>query len=189
MTRFGLSVPSRGSSARVPPDIHEAVELWAREHGRHGRVVLIDHFDPPLPQVRLTPPPGDPRKKQVQEGEISREDAEETVELHYWDEDKMQYVPYRLEELGVSGVMRILNRGNTWSGRGEFDSVEDAVDHAQEERKEAQKKLHEDRKDDLKHAARGPTRRRIMGLPAARVAEDLSSQPPAGESDSKEKDE
>lgn len=185
---YGLAVPTRGSSPGVPPDIHEAVELWARKYGRHGRVVRIDHFEPPLYQVRLTPRSGDPRKKQVQEGLIPKEEAEETVELHYWDEEKRKYVPYRLEELGASGVRRILEKGNTWSGRGEFDSVEEAVEHTQREREKAQRKLHKDRKDDIKHAASGVTRRRVLDVPAIRAGMDLSKQSPGGESDSKEND-
>lgn len=163
------------TSPRVPVEIQDAVEKWARRWGRHGRVVYIDHFDPPWPQVRLTPVSDDPQMERVQKGKLPIEEAEETVELIEWDPKAEAYRPIPLEQLGASGVVRLLQKGNTWSGRGEYDSLQEAVVAAREEQKREQEQFEEDLKDAVKESARG-SRRRVLDLPFMRMPKDVASE-------------
>lgn len=157
---------------RVPVEIADAVEKWARKYGRHARVTYIDHVEPPIPQVRITPAPGDPLAEKVQTGELPPEAAEETVELMHQKRGEPGYTPYRLEELGVSGVLRILNRGNTWSGRGEFDSPVEASEEAREQNQRARKEAYREGLDETIQAGRS-VRRQAFGIPLKEVGIDL----------------
>ncbi len=73
-------------------------------------------------------------------------------------------VPFELEELGVSGMVEILEKGSLLSGRGEYRSAEAAMhDHLDQERS-----LRARTKSAAKQRARDTavaTRRRILKIP------------------------
>lgn len=119
---------------QVPYEIRDAVEEWARGCGRHADIVYVPYTDPPIPQVRIELKPNDKRLKAWQEGDADEKPVE-TVELVEYDEEKKCYVGLDLHQLGPSGVVEFLERGNMWSGRGEFNSLQEAV-YAARQRKE-----------------------------------------------------
>lgn len=156
----------RAQQPPVPPEISEAVELWAREWGRHARITHLMITDPPTPQIHLSPKPNDPRRKKVQEGEWAPEEAEETV--HLWEYEgtapEGSYVGIPLRSLGVRGVLRWLERGNTWSERGEVDSLQEGVDRERKRRKRAEKQVEDSDLDDVEHIAKR-VKRQITDTP------------------------
>ena len=164
----GLILPGetgrrRAAEPTVPVEIADAVERWAREWGRHARITHLMHTDPPTPQVRLSPRYGDPDLKLVSEGKMPAEEAEEVVHLWEYDPEK-GYVGVPLAELGVRGVVEWLQRGNTESGSGEFDSLQDALDHVREQQKRETRKLKQELRDDVRRLA-GEVGPHMRGVP------------------------
>lgn len=134
-----------GEAPSAPPEVAEAVELYAREGGRTGSVRYV-----PYPvnawEARFSLKPNDPAMRAWQEGRAA-EPPMETVLFVEPNPDngkrksfvsngrRIAYVdgPFRaidIRQLGPSGVRNFLQKGNTWSGRGEFASQEAAVDAA-----------------------------------------------------------
>mgnify|MGYP001560340629 CR=1 FL=1 len=111
-----------------PVEVADEVELWARESGRHGTL----HFVPTRLVgrrvvegtwlVRLSLRDNDKRMQAYQQG-LAAEPPTEDVWLHEPDPvSPTGYRPYTLGDLGASGVRQFLEKGNTWSGRGQFGS-------------------------------------------------------------------
>lgn len=113
----------------APVDVREAVELWARQNrGTHGTVVWNTVMN--CWEIQFELKAEDPRMKAWRDGKL-RVKPMEPVFLHrqkraadgtptpHWEG-----VP--LEELGVSGVLRWLDEGNTWSGQGRYRSFDQA---------------------------------------------------------------
>lgn len=127
-TNPGIGRPSHGQ--RAPYEYNEAVEMWARTYGRHGWV----EYNQPLDcwVIHLTKRPEDPMLKAWKEGTLDQpNEPTECVPLHRRDEKSAYgYVP--LHEYGVSGVIEVLNKGNTWSGRGEFKDIVDGLKKTRE---------------------------------------------------------
>lgn len=124
----------------IPVEIADAVELWARGSGRHATIVWIDAVTPPIAQVRITLRANDPRLEAWREG-LTDEEPVETVELVEWDERKNAYVGIPLSDLGATGVTEMLQKGDTWSGSGEFDSLQEAIVAARERKKAETERL------------------------------------------------
>lgn len=164
----GLIARVGRSRPRVPVEIADAVEKWARRYGRHARVVFIEHTDPPIPQVRITPMHDDP----IRAADIPPEEKEEAIELMEWDEEKGSYVPKDLHELGAQGVIRFLNKGNTFAS-GEFDSLEEASEEARKSRERAAKKAYRDGKEDARAVGRA-VKNQLLDIPKHRTGIDLS---------------
>ena len=111
-----------------PVGVADEVELWARESGRHGTL----QFVPTLLagqravegtwMVRLSLRENDKRMQLYKQG-LAPEPPTEDVWLHEPDpESPTGYRPYNLEDLGAGGVRQFLDKGNLWSGRGQFGS-------------------------------------------------------------------
>jgi hypothetical protein len=116
----------------IPYQITDAVELWAREHGRHGSV----RRDPRgFAVIELSIKDDDPRMKGWREGKLKSKPVDKVPLLYqktfrdqYGKEQRSpRYSPIDLEELGVSGVLEILNRGNLASGTGEWRDLMQCV--------------------------------------------------------------
>ena len=173
-----------------PAEIADEVELWARQSGRHARL----HFFPVsfrhgrIAQgtwvVRISLKPDDKRLKLYQErnrrspedGEV-REPPTEDVWLHESD-GKGGYRALNLTDMGASGVREFLEKGNMWSGRGQFGSLEEQLRKVNQDNEAARQKNRANAKDQalLRTADR---RRSALGIPFVGVVADIT---PEGES-------
>lgn len=185
-----LVTVGRTNEGIAPAEFQEAVESWARQHGGHAS---LHYCGPPLNvwQVRLELHGNDPRRQ-------SREPYE-TVELHQWTDPsdpgadpallkrlkgqardaglkkpRAAYVSYRLDELGATGIIQILEKGSLMSGRGEFKDAEDALRTVRRRQHDTQEKLRQELKDAAQYTARR-TRRQVLKIPFLPVGIDLEN--------------
>lgn len=183
-----LVTVGRTNEGIAPAEFQEAVESWARQHGGHAS---LHWCGPPLNvwQVRLDLKANDPR--------LHSRQPYETVELHQWtdpndpDADpalvkrlkgqakdaglkrtRAAYVSYRLDELGATGIIEILERGSLMSGRGEFEDPEDALRQVRKRQERARESLRRELRDAAQHAA-NRVRRQIGKIPFLPVGTDL----------------
>ena len=152
----------------VPAEMQDAVERWARKSGRHAEIVWKP---PPLAcfAVEISLRQDDERLKAYREGDL-KEEPKEVVHLHRWTGD--EYEAIHLHELGTQGLLTNLRKGDTWSGRGKFDSLSDAIQHSVQEwkdRKEKEREESRQRAIDLGMSVR----RQVMEIPLKRVGIDL----------------
>ncbi len=176
----------------APVAFRDAVEMWARNNGRHGDLVFCRPAG--CWQVKLSPMPNDPRMALVQKGQAPESELWETVELvepktpddikETFYRDRSPYKAIPLGELGISGLTHLLDKGNMWSKRGEFDSIQEALVAA---RTRGVKGVEEERRglaDQVRELA-SSVRRQIFKIPYHRVGINLTTQPenqaPAGE--------
>jgi hypothetical protein len=167
--RNGLPVP--------PVEIADEVETWARLSGRHATL----HFFPVAFQrgriagtwvVRITLKPSDKRLSLFQRGETPTPPTED-VWLHEPDATVVGgYRPYDLLQLGASGVRAFLEKGDTWSGRGEFRSIEDQLRQVNENNAQALEKVRTDAREGARDEARDK-RRQVLGIPLVGVLKNL----------------
>lgn len=163
----------------APPEYRDAVGLWARDHGRGGGdLVYIPAID--CWQVRLNPMPNDPRMEMVQKGKIDRSELYETIELMEprspeeiaASDDKSPYRPIRLEDLGIDGVLALLDKGNMWSKRGEFNSLQEAVVAARVRQQKGKEETRRAVREGVKEAFQ-EVRRVVNKIPFLTVGADL----------------
>jgi len=153
-----------------PAEIADAVEMWARKSGRHGRLQFIPTFVSNGQimagtwLVRLSLRENDKRMLLYQQG-IAAEPPAEDVWLHVPDESrKSGYRALDIYQMGVGGVEAFLDRGNMWSGRGEFTSLEEQVRLAREANRKMLEKNRADQKEESRHEQRDKRRWRF-GIP------------------------
>lgn len=200
----GLRSVSVGKDDLRPPvEFADAVEMYAREHDRHGTL----KFEPRLNVwvIEFTLKAGDPRLRAWQEG-MATEEPKEVIQL--WDylsdaprsrehirikehrRDAMKrglrlnnYVGYTLAELGVSGMIAFLEEGNTW-GRGQYKSHEAAVIDQNEKRIAGEIATEANARQNA--VDRGmESRRKVLGIPMKSVGIDLQSTPESASGDGK----
>ena len=120
--------------------------MYARETGRHATL----HYVPTTFRkgkmtgcwiVRFTLKSDDPRMSLYQQGKVADPPTED-VWLHKAVDSVTApntYEPLNIEEMGPSGVRNFLEKGNLWSGRGDYDGLVDQVkkveDHNEIERR------------------------------------------------------
>jgi hypothetical protein len=159
---------------RTPPvEFADAVELWARGFGKHAKL----EWSPALRywRVLITLNPNDPRNQL--EGE-----AHEAVDLLKPGEVTNPVtgrgypglVPQTLDELGVQGLIDLLNETNLERGR--YRSAEEAFKDQREKRIANEDRLRRSLRDDAGHAARR-TYRQVTGAPFAPVGVDITAAP------------
>lgn len=160
---------------RAPLEFQEAVELHFRKSGRHASIVWI-----PEPvcqwQVRITLRADDPVLRAYQAGETEEEPIE-TVEITYFDEEAGMYVGYELDELGVSGLVEMLEKGDMWSGQGKFSSIQEAMTWQVETQRNMRERLKQAMKDEAMAVARD-VRKRVLSEPVLPVGISLNQSPP-----------
>ena len=167
---------SGGTRRRAPVEFMDAVELHFRKSGRHANLVWIAE---PICQwqIRVTMRPNDPALKAWQAGDVDTEPVE-TVEITYFDEDAGLYIGYELDELGVSGLIAMLDRGNMHSGTGQVHSLQDAMTKQVEAQREHREKLRKYIHGEVEAAARSLTHI-IKKEPYLTVGIDFNESPPA----------
>ncbi len=121
---MALALPPRlrGEETRerfpAPQDFADAVELYARRFGRHGRMYFVEILNVWVVELK--------QDEFWADGHI----AEEPTEIFYLyrpptPAEKSLGAPnigYTLEELGVNGMINYLEQTNTLTGRGEHGS-------------------------------------------------------------------
>jgi hypothetical protein len=167
---------SKGDRQAIPYEIRDAVELWAREWGRHGNIEWKPQMNCAV--IEFTLRGDDPRLRAYQEGQLKHE-PKECVFLHYQptldDGSKsVHYMPLNLEDLGVSGVIEMLNRGNTWSGCGEYKSFKDAAQKMGEYNDKLKNQIKSAAIADARLRARDD-RRHVLGVPFVSVPQNIGA--------------
>lgn len=166
----------------APVEIADEVELYAREGGRHATL----HFIPTLIRygrvvagtwlVKFTLRPDDKRMLLYREGKVADPPTED-VWLHVADPEAPNgYRPLDLAALGASGVRTFLEKGNTWSGRGAFKSLEEVAQEAMRQNEAMKAKHRADMKEANRYEQRDLRRSRLK-IPYLRVGVDLSKVP------------
>ena len=175
----------RNRGRHAPVEIQDGIEVWARKHGRHAKLKWL-----PDPMncwaVELSYRVGDPRQRDGSKNE--------QVLLHEFHDQKWWakhdpkgarrnkhtnrilhgYKSYDLDELGVTGIVRILDKGDLLSGRGRFDSVQDAADQQEKKFRHDKHKRRLDARSDADHRSRD-MRRSLFKIPFLPVGIDLTS--------------
>lgn len=179
-----LIVPGgRQEAPRAPAEIAEAVELYAREHGRTGSIEFA--VGPNVWIVKLSLRPNDKRMLLWREGRAP-EPPVETVWLQERNPDEGKVMrfeggrpvregmwrPLDIYQMGAEGVRTFLERGNCWSGRGEYSSVADAVQKAAETDEREKVRFREQMKEENRYERRD-NRRAYLGIPFTTVGIDL----------------
>lgn len=184
-----VRITPRGE-VQAPVEFRDAVEMWARNHGRHADLEFIA----PIAtwQVRLSPMANDPRLELYKQGKVPYEELWECVQLTQpvTAEDRAKhpnlkgpYRPMNLSEMGVDGLIALLDKGNMWTKRGEFNSIQEALCAARERQVREQEKMRRTLSETVRDIALD-VRRRIHEIPFLRVGIDLT--PPTGAPESGE---
>lgn len=134
MTQLYLrSQPTR----EAPMEFQRAVAAFARDHGGQSAEIIWIPYEVNCWQVKLYKRGDDPSRSQDPGTHF------EPVFLHEWVDPRTEpnhprldrlpnrnrpgYVSLELEELGVQGLVNILEKGSLLSGRGEYQSAEHAL--------------------------------------------------------------
>ena len=161
---------------RAPVEFADAVELYARQHGRHATMKFVR---PPVNcwVVEFELKAADPRLKAAQ-----AQLTETPKEIVYvwreergknWMKDKPRFVGYKLDELGVTGLIAFLEKTNTW-GRGEYKSHEAAAKDQADKAESSRERLAETHRKEA--VARGmDQRRQALDIPFLPVGVDLNA--------------
>jgi hypothetical protein len=155
----------RGAHPTPPPDVREEVIKYGREHGRDASlhwVPVVNAFE-----VRFTLRTNDPVQQIMQAGGEEQYEKVLLVEPNpnFGTPGETPYKSLNLWQLGPSGIRQFLERGNTWSGRGEFRSHGEAVQKAKANNQAAKEKQAIDRASEV--------RRQVHKIPFHRVGIDL----------------
>ena len=188
-TKWEVGRRRRGNRRVAPAAYRDAAELFARQHGVHGDVEWVP--DPAnFWQVKFTLKSNDPRERGTEK--------HETVQLHRYvrdpygkgvstkDQQRLRrhprsnkilpgYISYELDEIGVEGMIQILERGSLLSGRGRFTSSEHAVDVSRKKHNAASDRRRTSLMQQAGYKARD-LRRSILKIPFMRVGIDLKKE-------------
>lgn len=151
----------------VPVDVEEAIILWFRAWGRGARV----EWSEPLGcfVIHASRKSDDPVMRLWQEGKLAEEPTE-VIYLHEPNPRGPGFVAIDPGMLGPAGVRTWLDERNLWSGRGEFRSIQDAVERVTEanDRLEAERMNGERGRE-----AAWLVRRKALQLPLISVPKDI----------------
>ena len=154
----------------VPWDVSDAVILWAREHGREGgRVVWYGGSK--CFAVEFDLKADDPRMKGWLEKRLKVK-PKDVVFLHEPD-GKGHYTALNIADLGVSGIVRLLDEGNLMSGTGRYKSLTAACNAVVEHNQKLEQAMEDAAVDNARLRARDD-RRQILDLPTVSVPIDIT---------------
>ena len=148
----------------------EAVELWARQWGRHGRIEWNGFTNGWV--IHLTRKADDPLMKAYRDGVLDHEPTE-SIPLTMFD-PKKGYVSVGLDEIGVGGILDLLDEGNIWSGRGAYESHEDSM-NAKRARNDEKRRLDREAQKERGQEMAAQSRRKVFDLPLVPVSQSLST--------------
>lgn len=163
----------RSAAPSAPPEVADEVELYARENGRHATLQWVPFVN--AWEVRFTLRDNDPIKGLVRAG--AREEQYESVLLQernpkYPAPGETPYTSLDIWQMGPSGVRAFLEKGNTWSGRGEFSSHAEAATFAAESNRAKKERTRRDARNNAVDRAKD-ARRQVHKIPFHRVGVDL----------------
>ncbi len=175
----------RGEAPRAPVEIQDEVELYARESGRHAKLISVPTVFAGGRAVsrtwcvRFTLRSDDKRMLEYQEGRAAKPPTED-VWLHERnpkedEPNEPKYLPFDIIQMGAGGVRVFLESGNMWSGRGEFASLEEQLRHVQDTNEEARVKFRADQKEENRLEQRDKRRSRLK-IPFLGVGIDLKGE-------------
>ena len=169
---MSLALPAHlaGGGDQFPPptEFAEAVEMYARQNGRHGTLKFIQIMNCWI--IEFTLRAADPRRLAWKMG-AAKEEPKEVVNLWRFDQKQQMYIGYKLDELGISGLLEFLNRGNTSQSA---ESLSDSVRKQAQSQEDAQEKIKKSKRDDARH--RGMLdRRQALGIPILPIGIDLKA--------------
>ena len=159
----------RSASPIAPWEIREEVELYAREHGRTATMELVQAPMFVCWIVKFSLKPTDPRMKAYREGRS----AEPPTEI-VWLMDHAAGKPYDIHQLGAAGVRALLEKGNNFTGRGEYGSQLEAIEKTAEANRAAREAFRQQAKEENRYN-RKQDKRRYLGIPQVPVGIDLTS--------------
>ena len=172
-------------------EIADEVELYARESGRTASLVFMptlllgNRISRGTWVVQFSLRPNDKRMQAYQQGLAPKPPTEE-VWLHVPNQNEGKEIPFTggqreppylaldIQQMGAGGVRAFLDKGNLWSGRGEFGTktLEEIVKETRDREAAATAKFRADQKDENRHEM-GERRRSILGIPFVKVGVDL----------------
>lgn len=188
----------RGGLPKAPHELQDEVELYARES---GRTATLHFFMGCGWFVRFSLRCNDKRMLAFQQG-MAAEPPTEDVFFHVpnpkehdglslselkamdipvlwsvvgFDKHKrcrMPFIPLDIQQMGPSGIRQFLEKGNMWSGRGEFDSLTEQLRKAREKNKAVREKRKEDARQEARKFARDQRGRRFK-VPTVPVLMDF----------------
>jgi hypothetical protein len=161
----------------APVEISDEVEMYARDHGRHATVEFVPmRFRGLTPiagtwRVRLTLRANDKQRLPYQLGQVADEPKEDV-----WLHERLENGTYRsfdIHQMGASGVRRFLEKGNMWSGRGQFDSPVEQHRKSRQANETFREKVRKEQEDLVRARARD-RRRSLKKIPFLPVRIDLT---------------
>lgn len=167
---------------RPPAEFADAVELYARRTDRHGTLKFIP---PPVNcwVVQLSLKGNNPLLGGWQGQKLEEEPCEP---VYLWRPStpketakagREHFVGYKLDELGVTGMIALLEQTDTFSGRGQYASQKDAIrDQANKAESGVAKLVDEARKGAVEVGL--DKRRQVFGIPYLGVGIDLKHKAP-----------
>lgn len=152
------------TSDNIPVWAQDVVELWARDTGRHAKVV----WNPIMrcPEVQVTLKPDDPRRK------LNGVETEPLF-LHRQLGPGQPYTAIRLDELGEGGLRTLLEEADVLSGRGRSKSLMASLVEADRHQERIKEAMRKEAVEFARLNARDE-RRRVLGNPLVSVSSDLS---------------
>lgn len=175
-----LALPTRmGTDLRAPVEYADAVEMYARKSGRHAKLVFVP---PPVNcwVVQFTLKANDPTLAGFQAGKLEDEPNEpvyiwrESNALESYKAGRRHFVGYKLDELGVTGLLAFLEKTDTFSGRGQYASHTEAAKDQLDKGERAREKAESDAREGARQLAED-ARRQINKIPFLPVGIDLTT--------------
>jgi hypothetical protein len=180
-----ITLSGRSTAPVAPYEISDEVQRWAQRSGRNATL----HFVPTLLRgrrvtsgtwmARLSLKPNDPRMERYQQGLAERPPTED-IWFHRTPTPTEiaagrrpnDYIPLDIQQMGVSGVREFLEKGDMWSGRGEYASLEEQVRKVNAANETAKEAFREHHKTESRLEQKDKRRSRFK-IPFLRVGIDL----------------
>lgn len=164
----GLIVPGRMAGPMAPAAFVDATQVWARNNGRTCRWKWIEEMG--CWTINLSMKADAPIMRAYQEGRLKQDEPPtEGIPLMETDENG-KWRALDLEQYGPSGIVRMLEEADVWSGRGKHSSltevVKDVMERNRAKREKTRRTLRDRAGDRFAEA-----RRRVFRTPLIRGAD------------------
>jgi hypothetical protein len=163
----------------APGWAQEEAQSWASQYGRTADVVWVPGMN--CWDVQLSLRSSDPMLGAFNSGRTSEAPVEHVYLMEpnpFYGQTvngKKQinrYISILLEQMGPSGLREFLEKGDTWSGRGEFNGLMDAVNRNRAAASAAKDKLRDSNRNDAIDMGR-EVRRQVLGIPLIPVGVEI----------------